>query len=62
MSKINKELEEIYEKRRILFAKKYKEAFNKECEFKELMTDDEKLKSGDYIMVLNYYGIKSDWL
>lgn len=59
---INKELEYIYEKRRQQFAKRYREAFHKECEFKQLITDDEKMQSGDYILTLNYYGIKSNWL
>lgn len=54
-------LEELQEERRQLFAKKYKEAFGTDIEFKAPMTDEEKLASGKYGIVLNYYGIKSEW-
>lgn len=52
----------IIEERRKRFIEKYKEAFGIEIELKPLMSDEEKLESGEYYIVLNYYGIKSNWL
>lgn len=53
---------ELIEERRRQFIEKYKEAFGVEPELKPLLTDDEKLESGEYYLVLNFYGIKSNWI
>jgi len=53
---------DIIEERRKLFITKYKEAFGVEPELKPLLSDEEKLESGNYYIVLNFYGIKSNWL
>jgi hypothetical protein len=54
--------ERVIEERRQRFIKKYKEAFGVEPELKPLMSDDEKLESGEYTLTLNFYGIKSNWM
>ncbi|KOS61520.1 hypothetical protein FJQ98_16195 [Lysinibacillus agricola] len=54
---------EVIRKRRELFAQKYKEHFGIELDFKILeKQNQEKIKNGEYTFVLNYYGIKSNWM
>lgn len=55
-------MDNLIEERRKRFIEKYKEAFGVEPELKPLLSDDEKYDSGDYYLVLNFYGIKSNWL
>lgn len=54
--------ERIIEERRQRFIEKYKEAFGVEPELEPLMTPEQILASGEYTLVLNYYGIKSPWM
>lgn len=57
---MERKIDELYEERRILFSQKYKEAFGIEPKFKPLMSDEDRFDSGEYTLVLNYYGIKSN--
>lgn len=59
---MNTELNQLYEQRRKIFEEKYEEAFGKKCVLKPLNIDEEKVVNGEYIMALNCYGIKSNWL
>lgn len=54
--------EELFEKRRNEFIKRYEEAFGEKPELKPRMTDEEKLRSGEYYLCYNVYGIKSNWI
>jgi len=54
---------DIIQKRRELFAKRYKECFGIEVDFEILEKQrQEKIENGEYTFTLNYYGIKSNWL